>query len=565
MTKQARSTIDVRSSDGAALLITVLILLVVSLLGAKIVSLGSVDIALSGNYRSSMASFHLAESGLQSAAADLRADYYADLWDNWLVNWVDMGATPPAVLDPFPDPLGMTIGGFSLSPASPSPNPYPGTPYALGGPQSLGSGSYTRIIWLPPTIDFSGAATKVNLRVRAVGTNANQGTPAQTTIDAVVRIELVEASPYSTGMFFGSGRNGGDVIKGNNLRIAGSVLVTGEGQTKFQMQGSSKIVNNYAGIDDPVTGLGSLASKLPGLELVDFNGESVQTLETVLRIKDATLQMGGQASLGEADIAGDGYKETLDAVYTDDPPGPNATVYADVIGDYDLGNDISFPSLHDPYVGSNGAPYASFAAFLDSVAFVPALGGDLVIENDTASFLYLDPRGKGSIAWDAASEVLTIEGVIKVNGLVTLGEVGSGAGTVSAIKYKGTGVIWATDTIEIRTDVYPVGQYLQDGPDIDSLVDGNLGLVASNEIVIQSGGGANTRVIATLFAEERVTVRNPANIAGSVVTGFFDGSGTNLIQVWHVPALAQLAPFGLPTSQNLSSIDLSIVDWFHRR
>jgi len=41
---------DVRSSDGVALLIAVLILAVVSLLGATPVTLGNVDLALSSNY-----------------------------------------------------------------------------------------------------------------------------------------------------------------------------------------------------------------------------------------------------------------------------------------------------------------------------------------------------------------------------------------------------------------------------------------------------------------------------------------------------------------------------------
>ncbi len=568
MKKQAPSTIephgsvaaDLRSSNGAALLITVLILLVVSLLGATIVSLGSVEVTLSANYSSATASFHLAESGLQSTAADLRTDYYADPADNWLLDWVDVGATPPAVLDPFPDPLGTTIGGFSISPASPSPNPYPGTPYALGGSQSLGSGSYTRIIWLPPTIDSSGSTTKVNIRVRGVGTDDDPATPAQTTIDGVLRINLADESPYNHAMFLGE-----DAIAGEKLRIAGSVQVTGDGSTEFALEGDSRIVNKYEGIDDAVTGLGSLASKLPALDSVEFNGETVETLDTVLRIKDASLDMDNQTFLGEPDLAGDGYKETLDAIYSDDPPDPGDEVYADVVGAYDMGDDVSFPGLQDPYVAPNGASYASFTDFLDSVAYTPPLGGDLVIDGSTASFSHIDPLGKGSIAWDAVAEVLTIDGVIKVNGQVKLGESGAGAGTLSAVKYEGTGVIWATDKIEIQTDVYPLGQYLTDGPDPDSLVDGNLGLVTSTEIEIQSEGTGNMRVIAALFAEEKVGVNYPTNIAGSVVTNQFEGPGSNLIKVWHVPALAQLAPFGLPIWSYPTGIDVLIVEWFQRR
>ena len=58
-----------RDDSGVALLVTVLILLVVSILGTAVVNLGSVDYTLSSNYRSSMVALNLADSGLNAAAA----------------------------------------------------------------------------------------------------------------------------------------------------------------------------------------------------------------------------------------------------------------------------------------------------------------------------------------------------------------------------------------------------------------------------------------------------------------------------------------------------------------
>jgi len=489
---------------GVALLITVLILFIVSVLGATIVSLGQVDLDLSGNYRASITAFHLAESGLQTAAADLRSDYSSDPTDNWVVDWIDRGSGTPSVKNPFPDPTATAINGYSLSVVSLSPNPYPGTPYALGDATGLGAGTYSRLLWLPPTVSSEGGVPTVEFRVRSVGSDANPATPSEVTIDGVLCVRLMDGSSLNVGMYLGSPDNGGDVIWGTGLRIAGSVLVTGDGDSRFMLRSESKIVNNYEGIDHPSRGLGTLALKLPDLDAADFNGESVETLNAVLRVKDAYVQIGGQASAGEADVEGDAYKETLDAAYGDGLPTDD--VYADTTGAYDLEDSIGFPSLDAPFVDPNGTPYASFRSYLNSVAYTPGIGGDLVIDGDAPSFSYVDPGGKGSIAWNRNTKVLTIDGVIRINGQAKLGKTGDEddfedgeepeGGVLRAIKYAGTGAIWATDKIEIHTDIYPEGRYLEDGPDIDGLVDGNLGLIASTGIDIQKGySAANTRIV----------------------------------------------------------------------
>ena len=467
---------------------------------------------------------------------------------------------------PFPDPEGTTINGPSLTAVAMNPNPYPGTPYAFGAEASLGTGTYSRIIWLPPAVVVDGGKTSVTAAVRSIGNDGNAANASVATVDGVVTIELLEASPYGAAMFLGTG-DSGDVLKGQSVKIAGSVIVAGNDKSKFKLGNRSSIVNNYDGITDSSTGLGSLAAKLPALDEVDYNGESVQTLDAVVRVQEAKITMPGNASMGEPDVAGDADKEPLDAIYVDDLPN-NGDLYADTIGPLDVEN-LSFPSLSAPFTDPvSGGEYVSFKDYLDTVAYTPPISGDLIIEGATGSFSYSDPGGKGSISWDNDTEVLTIDGVVKINGQAKLadgGEIDSEE-QVSKIMYKGTGVIWATDKIEIRKDIYPLGQYLEDGPDADGLVDGNLGLITSTEFAIQSSDGtiSTMRIIAALFAEQKILVKEPANIAGSVITDYFETTGNDEVNVWQVPKLSSLAAAGLPSTQ-VANIRASITDWFQRR
>jgi hypothetical protein len=589
--------------SGAALLVTVLILLVVSVLGAAVVNQGSVDYRLSSNYRSSMVALNLADSGLNAAAADLRADYDADPSDNWLVDWLNTGTAPPSVPTPFPDVSGTTVNGYTLTQASPSPNPYPGTAYDLGGPAALGSGTYGRTIWLPPTITMNNGTPVVNIRVRSTGVDGNVATPANATIDGVVTIDLTDSSPYSTGAFLGAGE-GGDLIRGGPVRIAGAVVAIGNpprrrgplswlfSGTRLNLTNGSSIVNNYSGIDG-ASALGALSSKLPALGSFDLNGETVDNLGASLHLKDVTTvisRWGGQ--LGEPDASGDAYKETLDGVYTDDRIIPyTGNLYADSVSGSDLADDLVFPSLTAPYTDPNsGADYPSFADFLDSNSYQPVTGGDVAISSATPSFAWTDPAGDGSVAWDATTETLTIDGIVKINGSVSFGDPRiPGGDQLTAINYEGTGVLWATDDVTITKDIFPTGKFLEDGPDPDSAVDGNLGIISSDEIIIdgsgpfagrgrgrgrggpprgRGGGGtgdANLQILATLFAERRLRVETRANIAGSVVTNAINVNRRTRLNIWHAPSLAGNAANGMPVGMMIADIEVAISEWFQRR
>ena len=128
--------------------------------------------------------------------------------------------------------------------------------------------------------------------------------------------------------------------------------------------------------------------------------------------------------------------------------------------------------------------------------------------------------------------------------------------------------------------------------DLDTLIDGNLGLISSDEIVIDSGSGgpgssgrgggrgrgrgrgggggsgsgdSNLQILATLFAENRVEANTQANVAGSIVTNAINVSGSARLNIWHVPSLAGSSPNGMPVGVVLTDIEVAVREWFQRR
>ena len=573
-----------------------MVLLIVSMLGVTLVTLGRVEYAISANYRSKTSAVHLADAALEATLADLTTAFEADPSDNWLHDWVNTGANPPAPIDPFPDPDGTQVNGMTLTRQTMSPSPYPGTPYALGDPESLGNGTFQRIIWLPPTVTSTGNGSyRVDVRTRAIGTDTSGEGSSAVIVDALTAMELTTTSAYKSGLFFG-GLTGG-LGSGGRVLVAGSMHIIGDDRgrpTRIRFPFGSRQVNSYNGISGP-SALGALATKLPPLGMVEYNGETVASLEAVLRLKDVILDIGWRSSIGERDVPGDGDKETIDAIYSDGRiRSSRGGVFSDTTEGYDMGDDVTFPSLSDPYTDpDNGSSYPTYAAWLDAHSYQPILGGDLVIGDSTPSFSHTDPGGNGSIAWDSDTNTLTIDGIVKISGRLEFGDPPaarsrsrrargrrtrgsffgeSPRGGTPPIQYAGEGVIYATDDITIRTDLYPTGDYLQDGPDPDADIDGNLGMITPRDIQIgPTGRGplsfliSNTQVIATLYAERSIQVRGRVNIAGAAATENLDVRFGSTVNIWQVPLLGSLYPEGMPAGELTSSAAGSIEAWYQFR
>lgn len=572
------------AESGIGLLVTVILLFVLSMLSATLVTLGEADIAVSDNYRSSLTALYLADSGLEGTAGDLQDDL-ADPLDNWLNAWIDTSASPPQPYDPFPDLEGTEINDHTLTSAEVN-SAYAGTAYAVGGATGLGDGSYGRTIWVPPTVTPQGAngnTFRVDIQTRSVGNDASASAPSAVVVDALLGVDVTLTSPWNNAAFLCSG-NAGQLVSGA-FKLAGSLHAIGDAAAppELDMSAGSMQINNYDGIDDPSYGFGTLATKIPALGTTEFNDETVTSLDGVFRLKDATVYLGDYGSLGEADVSGDGDKETLDAIWSNDPvdtsssdggggdsggliiDGGGGGAYADESGPYDLPDDTSCPRLTDSFTDpETGQTYSTYADWLTENSYsLPA--GDLEIDYNTADFSYSDPDGKGSISWDATNKVLTVDGIVKVDGEVRLAPNNTPKG-LSAIQYRGTGVIYSTSNIKIHKNLVPEGQYLQDGSDLDSQIDGNLGLIAAADIRIGfAKGDPNVKVMAALYAADEAELGDSSQVAGAVAANFLRASGSGAPGIWQVPRLAKLAPRGMPPGRALSISGVSVTGWYQRR
>ena len=119
------------------LIITILMMMAVSVLGAALVTSMSADLGASANYQSLTTAFYGAESGVEQTLVDFGTE------STWLPSVLD-GAyirTPPEST--------FTINGHTIAISMDgNGDPIPGY-YDLGSSGSIPSASYTRAIYFP--------------------------------------------------------------------------------------------------------------------------------------------------------------------------------------------------------------------------------------------------------------------------------------------------------------------------------------------------------------------------------------------------------------------------------
>ena len=80
----------------------------------------------------------------------------------------------------------------------------------------------------------------------------------------------------------------------------------------MHMSGTSLIHNHYGALDP------SLRIRIPALPATMVQGAPVESLNSVLRVKNGLVGMSGNSEIGEPEVLGNGVKETMDAVYVSD-------------------------------------------------------------------------------------------------------------------------------------------------------------------------------------------------------------------------------------------------------
>lgn len=504
---------------GLAFVLVLAFVLILTLAATAFIALSGTEIRMVRRQNDSTRAFYIAEGGLERAIYDLRQDFITDTTDP---NWADGDING----------IDVTQGGTVTVPQNRDDTktiddpaqPFYSLPYSS---TSLDGGSYS--VWL---LDISGKTDEIWVK--------STGTYGDSTRTVVVFVKIDNISPWNTAIFGGAG-TGGVLINGN-VDIRGSVHILGMGLTPtdyaINMSGSANIGNNYNGIPS------TLSSRIPACPTTIFGGETVESLEAVLRVKQGLAGLSGSATAGQTDVSGNDYKETLDGVYVTDGYGGNkgaSNVYSDngTANAYDLGDTVTFPSLSDPY-----QDYDTYQEYLKDNALVISEPDQLDELDDItpiSNFTYTD--GTNTISMDGNGN-LTIDGIVYLDNDGTLGM--GKYGSDKTITYSGSGIIVAEGDVEIDINLLTANTF----PTSDVL-----GIMTPGEIEFDE---ANIDVMGAFYAETKIEVKKQTNVAGTLVSNYVD-MGSQVPSVYQVPALYDSLPTGMINLSNIWTITTR--DW----
>jgi len=401
-------------------------------------------------------------------------------------------------------------------------------------------------------------------RVRATG-YSDEGEAA---IQVLYRHGNNPVNIWNNAVFSGHGQDG-IAIKGN-VGIHGSVHILGDGeeftdlngdgdwdigepykdtnhdgaydaplapgQPALDMTGTATLSNNYNGLP-PI-----LASRAPALSTTSYGGETVQTIEAALRVKNGNVVLDGNAEVGQPNTPGGSpaVKETMDGVYVTDGftgSAASAGVYSDngYSNSYDLEDvPVRMPDLDGPYTDKLGNSYPTYMNYLKANALV--IPGDLDIAAGTS--MPFVSNGLGSISVDAAGNITT-SGIVYVMGNINV----SGGGAGAPLQYDGKAVLVAEQNVNINTDLYAKTMF----PTKDVL-----GVVAHGRMEIGTAGGASQlNLQGAFFAQEEIINGKQNKLMGSIVSNTF--GMLNVPDIYQVPALAENLPPSMPGAADVDA------------
>lgn len=470
---------------GNLLLISYLMIVLLIGMGAAFMKLATNEVRVSERQRLSTVALHIAEAGIERGLYDLRQDFVNAVGTP---SWTDGD-----------------INGYSVATNS---GTYTSIPYSS---TTLNTGTYTVSLKRDATI-----ADDVWLR--------SVGTVNDVTMTLDVYVRMVNLSPWGNAIFAGSGASG--TMVNGNVNIRGSVHILGTGLNPgdyaVDMGGTAEIVgNNYNGVPS------SLLAKVPALPKVLHNGELVDSLGAELRVKHGLVGFSGSSSAGEANVAGNAVKETVDGVFVTDGFGGShgaSSVHSDngTTNAYDLGDSVQFPSLSDPYPG-----YATYQDYLKANAYVVTSNA---LSNLTPASSLSMGDAKGSITMDGAGN-MTISGIVYVDNGNNFAI--NKQGSNKTVNYTGKGSLLVTGNVNINVDLLTAGN--------NSFPNNIMGIMTPNNITFNE---ANIDVMGLFYGENTITVSKQTDMMGTIVTNFFD-VGTNVPSVFQVPATLNNMPPGM--------------------
>jgi len=391
----------------------------------------------------------------------------------------------------------------------------------------------------------------------------------------VRRVEVIlegqDFSVWRNAIFAGVGQAGG-LINGN-VSIHGSVhllgdavLPGGQSLTALDMSGNSLIHNNYVGLP------ANLAARVPPLETVVVDGETVETLEAVLRVKNGMVGLSGSSEIGSPHTTGNTVKETMDGTYVTDgwtgnqcPGGVPGPVYSDNghTESYDLGDMVPMPMLQDdwrePGTGarvwdaSRNQWYTHEDYFREVLVGDPAnptdglINGNVTIHAKNSNYYYnasnpgdTNPANRQPtddyIYFDKNSNVMEINGQIYINGKLTL----VGQGNDKTINYTGRGAILVNGDAAIDVNLFSVNS---NGTTALSYPAANcFGIMTAGDLTV--GSASQLDIMGAFYAQGTVESAKQTITMGTFVGSYFD-MGNQVPDIFQVPTLADNLPYGM--------------------
>lgn len=377
---------------------------------------------------------------------------------------------------------------------------------------------------------------------------------------------------WNNAIFAGRGQ-AGRLINGN-VKIHGSVHLLGdglpEGALALDMGGAGWIMNDYAGIET------ELADRVPALKTTEFNGETVKTLDTELRVRNGIVAISGNSHVGLQDQSGNAGKETVLATYVNDGWGGNkgtVRVFSDNGTDepYDLGNTVGFPLFEDNYRDkdtgefvhnpSTGTWYTHAEYFTEVLTGGEnragsggTFHGDIVLDADIKSKCgfywnattgdYLTgnaANGASPAADDHYIWKKTTEPLMKINGCIHIDGDLTFTGKKDDFSYFGRGALMVEGDVTVDTHLLSCNGKINDY-DASFPYTSCLGVMARGQIDL--GTVSQRMIMGAFYSATNVTQSKQTQTMGTVVGEVFE-MGNQVPDIFQVPVLADNLPLGM--------------------
>jgi len=543
----------IHSKKGAALITSVMVMLMVSMFGLAYVALTTTNLLRAGRDERRATAFHLAEAGLEYVVAQITTQ--AETNGGKIMPW---NFNSSSLLDSLRSPATGTVvvtpdTGVSKYATVTSSATYRGITQTVQVRLKIRNvGIWDNAIFAG--IGQSGRGINGNVDVRGSVHILGEGEPfsdlngngvwdaaepfADNNGNGIFEPDLGETFTDLDGNGLWSDA---EPFQDNNLNGVYDPPLTAT-ELASDISGDAHIGNNYDGMPS------TLQTKIPALVPEPFAGESVYTLNAELRVKHGKVNVSGSATVGLPNVMGNAVKETMDGCYVNDGYGGNQgtnNVYSDNGASqlYDLGDRVSFPSLLDPYTDPDtGISYDTYKDYLVGRSLLVPVS---VIDSATSSFSY--SSGTNSISWDAPTDTLTISGIIRIAGDLDLCK------KQEALNYTGSGTLFVEGDIQVHGSVMPTSTF----PTVDAL-----GCIAGQDIYFATGGGeAQLDAAGAWFAQRTILSAKQNQFAGTYLASYFD-MGTNVPNIYQVPELATNLPPGMPGG-DVRIVIAQVLSWRH--